>query len=159
MRTLTLKLFHNFGNKFVQVWCGMKLEQEDIMVVELWYKYTLESYFVEEICLRCDRFFRSFMKHLGVNISEVEVFKNHVCVRRFFLSNRCHTTCKRAYRGILWVHDIGYEILRIFSTFSYLPLYFDRRCFSDQYIDKNTISNSTSPTFQRSFSVAIVLCL
>ena len=41
------------------------------------------------------------------------------------------------YGGILWVHDIYYDMLRLFSTFSHLPLYFNGLCFFDKYINTN----------------------
>ena len=40
------------------------------------------------------------------------------------------TTRKSVYGGILWVHGIYYEILRLFSTFPPLPIYFELQCFS-----------------------------
>ena len=49
---------------------------------------------------------------------------------------------KTVYGVILWVHDIYHDMLKIFSTFITLPLYFNVNIFSDQFINTHIISNA-----------------
>ena len=58
---------------------------------------------------------------------------------------------KSAYEGILWVHDVYYDMLRIFYTFNPLLLYLYRKKFRSIYHRKYYP--------QLSFSVALFLCL
>ena len=44
-------------------------------------------------------------------------------------------------------------MLWLFYTFPPLPIYFNRQCFSNQYINVNIIFNDTSSTLQWSFSI------
>ena len=67
-------------------------------------------------------------------------------------------TRKISYGGILLVHNIYYDMLQLFSTFTPLHIYFNGRCLSNQQTRTNIIINATSPNVQHYFFVALFFC-
>ena len=85
------------------------------------------------------------------NISTIEI----ICQSLIF--NRSSITHKSVYRVTLWVYNIYYEMLRMFSNFIPLPLYFDGWCFSKTLLNSNIISKSIQ--FSPSLQIVLLLLL